>query len=46
VREEKSTGTEDAAASATVNAASTASSNDADAPTRAKNGNSDDQVPD
>jgi hypothetical protein len=46
VREEKSTGAEDVAASPTVNAASTASVNDVDSPSRAKNDNSDDQGPD
>jgi hypothetical protein len=45
VREEKSIGIEDVSASAAVNPASTASADDVDAPTRAKN-NSDDQGPD
>jgi hypothetical protein len=45
VREEKSTGVEDMTASATVNPASTAFADGADAPTGAKN-NSDDQGPD
>jgi hypothetical protein len=46
VHEEKSTGVEDAATSATVNLASTASTDDAVAPVRAKNDNGDDQGPD
>jgi hypothetical protein len=44
VREEKTMNTEDAATSAAVNLASTASANDA--PTRVKNYNSDDSTPD
>jgi hypothetical protein len=43
VHEEKTTGTEDVAASAVVNPASTASVDADDAPTEAKNDNSDDQ---
>jgi hypothetical protein len=46
VREEKTTGTEDAAAFAVVNPASTASVDADDAPTRGKNDNSDDQAHD
>jgi hypothetical protein len=45
VCEGKSTDTEDTGASAAVNPASTASANDVDAPTGAKNNNSDDQRP-
>jgi hypothetical protein len=43
VREEKSTGTEDATASIAVNPTSFASTDDTNAPTGAKNDNSDDQ---
>jgi hypothetical protein len=46
VRKEKTTGTEDTTASATVNPASTASVDVDDAPAGAKNDNSDDQNPD
>jgi hypothetical protein len=45
VREEKTTGTEDVAASAAVNLASTTSTDTNDAPTGAKIDNSDDQSP-
>jgi hypothetical protein len=45
MREEKSTGAKDGAASAAVNPASTTSANDADAPTGTKNDNSDDRGP-
>jgi hypothetical protein len=45
VHEKKYTGTEDTAASAVVNPASTASADDVDAPTGANNDNSDDQGP-
>jgi hypothetical protein len=44
--EENSTSTEDAAASATINPASTASTDADDAPSGAKNDNSDDHGPD
>jgi hypothetical protein len=46
VYEEKTTSTEDVAASAAVNLASTTSADADDAPMRAKNDNSDDQAPD
>jgi hypothetical protein len=46
VHEEKTIGTEDATASAAVNLASIASVDTGDAPTGAKNDNSDDQAPD
>jgi hypothetical protein len=46
VREEKTTGTKDAATSTAVNPASTASTDADDAPTGVKNDNSDDHTPD
>jgi hypothetical protein len=46
VHEEKTTGTEDVATSATVNPASTATTDADDAPTGVENNNSDDRTPD
>jgi hypothetical protein len=46
VREEKTIGTEDVAASAAVNPTSTGSIDTDDTPVGAKNDNSDDQTPD
>jgi hypothetical protein len=46
VHEEKTTGTEDVATSATVNPASTATTDTDDAPTGVENDNSDDRTPD
>jgi hypothetical protein len=46
VHEEKTTGTEDVATSATVNPASTVTTDADDAPTGVENDNSDDRTPD
>jgi hypothetical protein len=46
VREEKTTDTEDAATSIVINPTLTGSANTNDAPTKVKNDNSDDRIPD